>query len=199
MGVERMLGAPFAIAYPVRLLATLVAILVWSRGVVSPRVTAPAASVAIGALIFLIWIAPDTLFGYRHHWLFENSILGSPDGTNAAKGNALLIACHLAGSALIVPVVEELFWRGWMMRWLVQHDFEHVKPGKYVPAAFWTVAILFAIEHGSYWEVGLVAGIIYNWWLLRTRSLTDCILAHATTNAILAIYVIVAGKWQYWP
>ena len=43
---------------------------------------------------------------------------------------------------------------------------------------------------GSYWDVGLITGVLYNWWMVRTRSLADCIVAHAVTNACLAIYVV---------
>ena len=96
------------------------------------------------------------------------------------------------------PVLEELFWRGWMMRWLIDHNFLKVPLGKYTPTAFWVVALLFASEHGPYWEVGLAAGIIYNWWLVRTRSLADCILAHGVTNALLCAWVLATGQWQYW-
>jgi membrane protease YdiL (CAAX protease family) len=58
--------------------------------------------------------------------------------------------------------------------------------------------VLFAAEHGPYWDVGLVAGVIFNLWMMRTKSLGDLILAHAVTNACLAAYVIAAGKWEYW-
>jgi hypothetical protein len=84
------------------------------------------------------------------------------------------------------------------MRWLIQKDFLSVPLGSYLPSAFWITAILFASEHGPYWDVGLAAGLLYNWWMVRTRSLADCILAHAVTNACLAAYVVCAGKWQYW-
>ena len=115
------------------------------------------------------------------------------------KGNLGFIALRCAGSALLVPILEELFWRGWMMRWLIDNtNFLKVPLGKYVPFAFWMVAILFASEHGPYWEVGLAAGIAYNWWIVRTRNLADCILAHGVTNAALAGYVLVTGQWQYW-
>ena len=70
--------------------------------------------------------------------------------------------------------------------------------GTYSASAFWIVAVLFASEHGPYWEVGLAAGILYNWWLIRTKNLADCILAHAVTNAILSAYVLLADQWQYW-
>ena len=64
--------------------------------------------------------------------------------------------------------------------------------------AFWVVALLFASEHGSYWDVGLLTGIIYNAWAVRSKSLGDLILTHAVTNACLCAYVIAAGKWEYW-
>jgi hypothetical protein len=99
---------------------------------------------------------------------------------------------------VLVPIIEELFWRGWLMRWLIDADFRKVPLGSYSGRAFWITALLFASEHGPYWEVGLLAGIAYNWWILRTRTLGDCIIAHAVTNAALSAYVIAAGKWQYW-
>jgi hypothetical protein len=84
------------------------------------------------------------------------------------------------------------------MRWLIQKDFLKVEFGSYEPLSFWAVAILFASEHGPYWEVGLAAGMLYNWWAVRGKNLADCILAHAVTNAILSGYVLVRGKWEYW-
>jgi uncharacterized protein len=95
-------------------------------------------------------------------------------------------------------VLEELFWRAWLMRWLINTDFLRVPLGAYTPFAFWLTAILFASEHGPYWDVGLVAGVIYNWWMIRSKSVADCILAHATTNAALSGYVLTTGQWQYW-
>jgi len=101
-------------------------------------------------------------------------------------------------AALVVPVIEELFWRAWLMRWLVNSDFRMVRLGTYAPLAFWLSAVLFASEHGSFWDVGLIAGIVYNFWMIRTRSVADCILAHAVTNAALSVYVIAGHHWQYW-
>jgi hypothetical protein len=151
-------------------------------------------------VVFLIWVAPDALFGYRQFWLFENSVMGKAV-TNidpALRSNLLFLTLRAAGSTLLVPIIEELFWRAWLMRWLVNPDFRKVPLGTYQPVAFWLTAILFASEHGPYWEVGLAAGIIYNWWMIRTRSLGDCILAHAVTNGVLAIFVITTGAWRYW-
>jgi CAAX prenyl protease-like protein len=98
----------------------------------------------------------------------------------------------------VIPVIEELFWRGWLMRWAMAHDWQKVPLGAYRAGAFWLVALIFASEHGPYWEVGLAAGAIYGGWLVRTKSLGDCVLAHAVTNLALGIYVVAAGQWQYW-
>jgi CAAX prenyl protease-like protein len=84
------------------------------------------------------------------------------------------------------------------MRWLIRSDFRTVPIGTLQASSFCTVAVLFALEHGAYWDVGLVAGVLYNWWMVRTKSLADCVLAHAVTNACLSAYVITQGQWQYW-
>jgi CAAX prenyl protease-like protein len=84
------------------------------------------------------------------------------------------------------------------MRYAIRADFESVPVGQYAAVSFWAVALLFAAEHGPYWEVGLIAGVAYNWWLVRTRNLADCMLAHAITNALLAGYVLLFDQWQYW-
>jgi len=63
----------------------------------------------------------------------------------------------------------------------------------------WGLGIpIFALEHGPYWDVGLAAGALYNWWMLRTRSLGDLMISHAATNACLSAYVIWSGRWEYW-
>jgi hypothetical protein len=172
-----------------------------ARPVIDLRVRHVAATLGIGVAVFVVWIAPDLLIpGYRHFWLFNNAITGKAT-TSLSKSstlNAPVLALRMFRAVVIVPIVEELFWRAWLMRWLIDNDFQKVPLGKYTAQSFWLVAVLFASEHGSYWDVGLAAGIIYNWWMVRTRSLGDLILAHAVTNFALSAYVITAGKWEYW-
>jgi CAAX prenyl protease-like protein len=169
--------------------------------VIDLRVRYLVTTLAIGIAVFVVWIAPDLLIkGYRHFWLFDNGVVGKA-ATSFESPVTLswtVLALRLIRAVIIVPIVEELFWRAWLMRWLIDNDFEKVPLGKYSAQAFWIVAALFASEHGSYWDVGLAAGIIYNWWMVRTRSLGDLILAHAVTNGILGAYVIAFGKWEYW-
>jgi len=200
MAGENALLPHSQILYPIRLAIVLAVILLVSRPYLQLRPKNPLASIAIGVAVFLIWVAPDRLFGYRHFWLFDNAIVGSASTSipRDMQASAWFLALRTLGSVALVPIIEELFWRGWLMRWLIDPDFEKVPLGTYAPVAFWVVAVLFASEHGPYWEVGLIAGIIYNWWMIRTKSLADCMLAHAVTNGILAAYVMASGQWQYW-
>jgi CAAX prenyl protease-like protein len=183
-------------------IAALTGTLVWiARPVIDLHVRHAAASVSIGILVFVIWVAPDLLApGYRHHWLFENPLTGAARGTLSVVGrlDPVVLALRTLRAVVIVPIVEELFWRAWLMRWLISPNFLQVPLGAYSATPFCVVAILFASEHGSYWDVGLAAGIVYNWWMVRAKSLGDLILAHAVTNTCLSIYVIAAGKWEYW-
>lgn len=177
-------------------------ILVLSRRVLDFRLASPAATVLVGVAVFLIWIAPDKLWpGMREHWLFTNSLTGTPANQFNARMSAssVFLLFRVLRSIVIVPIVEELFWRGWLMRWLIRTDFESVPIGAYARGSFWITALLFAVEHGSFWDVGFAAGILYGLWVVRTKRLGDCILAHAVTNACLSAYVILRGEWRYWP
>jgi hypothetical protein len=185
----------------VRFFTILAALAIFSRGLLPARPSRFLPSIIMGVAVFFIWIGPDLLFpGYRSSVLFSNFMVGYPQGTTMAseKVSLLFLTFRVLCSVIMVPILEELFWRGWMMRWIRSDDFSHVPIGTYHPESFWIVAFLFASEHGSYWDVGLAAGIAYNWWAIRTRNLMDCVLAHAVTNACLAIYVIGWGQWQYW-
>jgi len=176
-------------------LALGAALLVFSRRAIDLSVGNIAGSLAVGLGVFALWIAPELVFpGYREA-LFGEQTASFPA---EARGDPLALALRAARAVVLVPIVEELFWRAWLPRWLIRHDFHAVPLGTYTPFAFAVTALLFAVEHGQYWDVGLLAGIAYNAWMWRTRRLGDCILAHAVTNACLAGYVVIAGQWQYW-
>ncbi len=187
---------------PLRFVIAMAAILGVSREPLSGRPSSPLMSILLGMAVFAIWIGPDLIApALRTSILFNNPVVGHPSGNTppALKNDPLFLAARIAISVIAVPILEELFWRGLLMRWLIDSDdFRRVPLGKYAPMAFWVTAVLFAAEHGSFWDVGLVTGVIYNWWMVRTRNLWDCIIAHAVTNGALAAYVVLAGQWQYW-
>ena len=178
----------------------LASILYFSRHVLPRSAPHWLASIALGLAVCAMWLAPDLLFpGWRSHFLFQNAIVGQlKTSIPPSELTPLMLVLRTARAALLVPVLEELFWRGWLPRWLQDTNFSKIPLGQYTPFAFWSTAVLFGLEHGSYWEVGLLCGIIYNWWMKRTRSLGDLILVHAVTNLALSIYVIVSGRWTFW-
>jgi CAAX prenyl protease-like protein len=178
----------------------LASILYFSRHVLPRSAPHWMASIALGLAVCAMWVAPDLLVpGWRNSVLFQNSIVGQlKTSIPPSELTPLMLVLRTARAALLVPVLEELFWRGWLPRWLQDTNFSKIPLGQYTPFAFWATAVLFALEHGSYWEVGLLCGIVYNWWMKRTRSLGDLILVHAVTNLALSIYVIATGRWTFW-
>ena len=200
LAAEHAFGWPVQVMYPVRCAISAALLLLFSRRLLTGRPSRIFASLGVGIAGFLIWIAPDRLFGYRHFWLFDNSWTGTAATSVPAVLHASMAfrAVRVLGSTVLVPILEELFWRGWLMRWLIDPQFRRLAVGAYAPGAFWLTAVLFASEHGPYWEVGLAAGILYNWWAIRTGNLADCMVAHAVTNGFLGVYVLLADQWQYW-
>lgn len=184
----------------VTVLASVIVLVAWP--VLTFRLTEPLGTLGIGILVFVLWILPDLLIpGYRDSLLFQNRLTGMVTSSMPveARVDPLVISLRFARAAVIVPIVEELFWRGWFPRWLERMDsFWTVPLGEFSRYTFWATAILFALEHGPFWDVGLVAGLIYNWWMRRTKSLGDLIWCHGVTNACLSVWVVGMGDWRYW-
>ena len=177
------------------------ALLYFRGGLPRLRLERPAASVLLGVLVFAIWVGPDLLVpSWRTHWLFQNAVFGrlTVSLPGAARENWIDLALRSVRACTVVAFAEELFWRGWLMRWLIREDFDAVPVGAWAARAFLLTAVLFGVEHGPYWEVGIAAGLLYNWWAVRTRSLGDLILAHGVTNAVLAAFVIATRRWEFW-
>lgn len=146
----------------------------------------------IGVVVFVLWINLD------QGW----ATLGSDSpGFNPASDdgriNWLLVAFRLVGAALIVPVMEELFWRSFVLRWIDNTNFLQVSPAKTSIKAFIITAVLFGIEH-NLWLAGILAGIAYGWLYMRSNNLWIPIFSHAITNALLGVWIIRTGSWQLW-
>jgi hypothetical protein len=108
-----------------------------------------------------------------------------------------MVLFRMAGAVLIVPLMEELFWRSFLIRYIIDKNFENVPPGTFTWVSFLLTVVLFGFEH-HYILAGMMAGVFYNLLLYRTRSLAQCVLSHAVTNLALGIYVVSTGKWQFW-
>ena len=111
-------------------------------------------------------------------------------------GWALTIA-KLLGSAFVISAAEEWFFRGFLYRWLRKGDFLTVEPARYDAQAFWTVVVLFGLEHDR-WFAGMAAGAVYGWLVLKTGRVGPAIVAHAITNLALGIYVVLSRQYGFW-
>ena len=104
---------------------------------------------------------------------------------------------RLVGAAVVVPIMEELFWGSFLMRYLINTDFRSVPMGAFTWFSFMGVAILFGLEHHRVIG-GIIAGVIYGLLLIRQKKLKGVILAHGITNLGLGIYVLLTGNWMFW-
>lgn len=146
-----------------------------------------------GLLVLVIWIVPEGyLFQFDQNSGFDPHAFGWSGA--ATKG---LIAVRLIGAAVVVPVMEELFWRSFLMRYLINPDFRSVPVGAFTWLSFMGVAILFGLEHHRV-VVGIIAGLFYGLLLIRQKKLKGVILAHGITNLGLGIYVLLTGSWMFW-
>lgn len=144
-----------------------------------------------GAAVCALWVALDfpPLVTGENEGPFDPRV-----GGTVHPGFALT---RLAGAALVVPVMEELFWRSFLMRWLEKPRFLEVDPVDVGWKPLVMTSAVFALEH-RLWFAGLLAGLVYGELYRRTGSLWVAILAHAVTNAALGVYVLVTGNWGFW-
>lgn len=152
-----------------------------------------AVSIITGVAVFILWINMDWTFG---------SGGGAPQGYDpclAGNGTAraALIAVRLFGAAVIVPIMEELFWRSFLLRYVIDSDFTRVAVGTFTWGSFAAVAVLFGLEH-HYIAAGIMAGVAYNLLAVYTGSIAHCALSHGVTNLLLGGYVLATGQWRFW-
>lgn len=149
-------------------------------------------SVIVGIVVFVLWINMPWTVG----------AVGAPAGYDPTVVSEnftriSLVSIRLVGASVVVPIMEELFWRSFVLRYLIDPDFSKISLGKFTWGAFLISAILFGFEH-HFIVAGIMAGTAYNLLIYRTKSLTHCILAHGVTNVILGIYVQQTNQWQFW-
>jgi CAAX prenyl protease-like protein len=187
-----------AAAYALRT-ACAAAALAFSCAILRPAVLPRPRAVVWGALtglaVLVLWIAPEQWSWYRAYLTLGGTLNGPSPYDPAVCGWPLTLT-RLAGSAVIIAAAEELFFRGFLYRWLQNRDWRAVDPRRFDLSAFlWTTA-LFALEHDR-WFAGALAGALYS-FVARRHGLGAAILAHCVTNFALGLYVIFRGEWGFW-
>ncbi len=140
-----------------------------------------------------IWIAPQVVLGAAPR-------LEGFDPAAAGAGFEIpSLVARMVRLVLVVPLVEEIFWRGFLMRYLVRENFDSVKFGTFTPLSFFGVAAVFMLVHQPVdWPAAFLTGILYGLVAVKTGSLISCVLAHAVTNLGLGIYIVMTRQWGFW-
>ncbi|HZZ44290.1 MAG TPA: CAAX prenyl protease-related protein [Tepidisphaeraceae bacterium] len=110
----------------------------------------------------------------------------------------IFIVLRWGCASLVVPVMEELFWRDFLWRNIIAPaDFKLAQIGERDRNAILFVALLFATVHIQ-WITAIGWGLLIAWLLIRTKSLGACIVAHGVTNFLLGAYVLYTHDWYFW-
>ena len=147
---------------------------------------------AVGLGVFALWIQLDA------PWM----TIGAPSAvftplTAAGTIDWPLAAVRWVGATLVVPVMEELFWRSFLMRWIERPVFEGVDPQRVGTKAIVLSTFVFVLAH-TMWLAAIVAGLAYAWLYVRSGKLWLPVIAHAATNGALGAWVVTTGNWQFW-
>lgn len=151
--------------------------------------------IAVGLAVFLMWVGLDPFYPK----------LGSPGpgwnpedqfgmGTFLAW---LFIVVRIAGSTLVVPPLEEVFYRSFLYRYIASADFEKVRLGEVRWMPILVTSVIFGITHHQ-WLAGILCGLAYQGLVCWRKRLGDAMVAHAVTNLALGIWVVVRGEWHFW-
>ena len=159
------------------------------------KIVKPLATILVGIGVFILWIAPREWLGFKPR-------LEGFDPTIFADNPALYwpnLGLRFLRLVIVVPLLEEIFWRGFLMRFLISEKFLDVPFGTFDRTAFLAVAGCFGLAHfGPDFVPALITGLLYNGVACYTKSLSACVFAHALTNLLLGIYIMRTGQWGFW-
>lgn len=152
-------------------------------------------AVVIGVVVFLVWIAPQQFLGFapRLTGFDPERFSGQP----ATYWTVVLF--RFLRLVIVVPLVEEIFWRGFLLRYLISEKFTAITIGAFSWISFIGVTAGFGFAHSrADWIPAFICGALYNLVAYRTRSLATCVGAHGLTNLLLGLWVMQTRQWGFW-
>ena len=165
-------------------------------------------AVMVGIGIFVAWV------GISGEWTTQNQLwikfgLTHPPKAAPSIWNPqaqfggctplawFLMSVHIVGMTLVVPPLEEIFYRSFLYRYLAKHDFLSVPMNRFLPLPFIATVAVFGLAHNE-WLAAILCGAAYQWLVLRKNRLGDAMTAHAITNFLLGVWVVWRGAWHFW-
>jgi hypothetical protein len=165
-------------------------------------------AVAVGVGVLVMWVGIDDLYPKLSE-LGVKLGLSKPPGTLALSWNPNLqfgdgaplawffIVARILGASLVVPVLEEVFFRSFLYRYIARPDFQSVSLGFFAWLPFSATAMIFGFEHEE-WLAGILCGFAYQGLVIWKKRLGDAIVAHGITNLLLGLWVVWKGDWKFW-
>lgn len=182
--------------YPLQAGAALAALIVFHRAYAELKTPLPGATdlgvaLLVGALVFVAWIHLDLPY--------LSFAAGKGFDPRLADGriDPVWAVIRICGAALVVPIMEELFWRSYVLRWIARPDFSGMHPAVAGLRGLALSSLAFGFEH-SLWFAGIVAGLAYGALYMWRGCLWSAVIAHALTNLLLGLWVLNTGNWQFW-
>jgi hypothetical protein len=153
---------------------------------------------AVGVAVFVMWVGLD---GHYPRLAKLQTEAGWNPHQQFGQGSAmawLCIVARIAGSSLVVPPIEEVFYRSFLYRYLASSRFQAVAFNEFHALPFAATAVVFGLAHPGRWVAGILCGAAYQGLALRKNRLGDAMTAHGVTNFLLGIWIVWKGQWHYW-
>ncbi|MGV3772196.1 MAG: CAAX prenyl protease-related protein [Verrucomicrobiales bacterium] len=152
-------------------------------------------AILVGVAVFALWVGLDPLYPkWGKAEIVWNPYNSFPEGSFLIP---LLIIFRIVGSTLIVPPIEEAFYRSFVYRTIIAQDFDKVPLTRFHLPAFLVTSIIFGAVHRE-WLAGILCGLAYQWLVIRKGRLGEAMTAHAITNLLLGCWVWWKGAWNFW-
>ena len=196
--ISKAASGSFEWLYPLRFVAAAIALwhfrdeykkLNWRFGWLAPLA---------GVAVFLVWLAPTFWALWTHTAQSGADSLGVALAALSPDSRIAWIAFRVVAAAVTVPIAEELAFRGYLARRLMKRDFDRVPSRSLTLLSIGLSSAAFGLMHGQQWVVGILAGAAYAGALKWKGRIGDAVVAHATTNLLLAVWVLSRGDWGQW-
>jgi CAAX prenyl protease-like protein len=167
-------------------------------------------ALGLGVLGFALWVGPAWWFervggqvpkGLEWLGFVERRVGFDPTVLEASQWQWVAVGMRFVRMVVVVPLVEEIFWRGFLMRFLAAEGeaWTRVPFGTHRWRVFWIVSLLVMVAHQPEdYAAAFIWGTLVYYVTVRTRSLGACVLMHALCNLLLGLYVMRTGQWGFW-
>ena len=192
--VTGVFSSGFDWLYPVRVIGTAAAIwFFWRQSMTRLDLSQSWSwsAVAIGVAAFAIWRGLEWAGGEPD----TGNLIPKTLGEMPVGLAGVWMLFRVLGSVVTAPIAEELAFRGYLLRRLISSNFDQLSLPRFTWLSFLVSSVLFGALHGR-WLAGTLAGMFYAWAMYRRGKIADAIIAHTTTNALIAADVLIFGTWS---